>query len=71
MKQRLRKLLGTFALLALVLVWALLAMALAQGRLHELPAVAQFVAYAALGLGWALPAGALIWWMSRPDPEPD
>lgn len=71
MRQRQRKLLGTFALLALVLFWALLAIALIPARIVALAAPWQLLAYFVLGLGWVLPAGALIWWMQRPGPERD
>jgi hypothetical protein len=67
MTQHLRKLIGTVALLALVICWALFAMALAQGRVGALPAYGQVLAYLFLGLAWVIPAGALIWWMQRPD----
>jgi hypothetical protein len=67
MNQRARKLVGTVALLLLVVFWALFAMSLAQGRLGTLPVYAQTLAYLALGLVWIAPAGALIWWMQRPD----
>jgi hypothetical protein len=66
MNQRLRKLIGTIALLALVICWALFAMALAQGRVGALSASGQVLAYLFLGLVWIVPAGALIWWMQRP-----
>jgi len=67
---RLRKFLGTIALLALVTVWALLAMALAQVVLTSNSTLAQIVYYVTAGLGWVLPAMPLISWMSRPDTEP-
>lgn len=67
MPQRLRKLIGTVLLLVLVISWALMAMAVAQGRVTELPWAWQTVSYVLLGILWVLPAGALIWWMERPD----
>lgn len=67
MRQRQRKLIGTFALVALVVFWALFAMSLVYGRVGALPTYAQTLIYLALGLMWVLPAGWLIWWMQRPD----
>jgi hypothetical protein len=67
MSQRIRKLIGTVALLVLVSCWALFASALAYGRVGTLPAYGQVLVYLFLGLGWLLPAGALIWWMQRPS----
>ena len=64
---RVRKFIGTFALLALVTVWALLAMVLAQMILPSATGIVAFVYYAVVGLGWVLPAMPLISWMQRPD----
>jgi hypothetical protein len=64
---RLRKLLGTFALLALVIVWALLAMGLAQApAIHDSP-ILSVAYYVIAGLGWVLPAMPIVSWMGRPD----
>jgi hypothetical protein len=64
---RIRKLIGTFALLALVIVWALIAMAVAQfPPIFQNPWVAGLYYFVA-GLGWVLPAMPLIKWMSRPN----
>jgi hypothetical protein len=62
---RLRKLIGAVALLALVIVWALLAMALAQTVLTSVSGLAAAIYYLVAGLGWVLPAMPLIRWMSR------
>jgi len=62
---RLRKLIGAFALIALVIVWALLAMALAQTTLTSVSGWVAAIYYVVAGLGWVLPAMPLIRWMSR------
>lgn len=67
MRQRTRKLLGTVALLAFVIVWALFGMLVAQGRVVELPGYGRFLVFLFLGLIWVLPAGLLIRWMARRD----
>lgn len=67
LRMRTRKLIGTVALLALVIVWALVAMAVAPSALTS-NGVVQALYYMIAGLGWALPAMPLIAWMSRPDP---
>jgi hypothetical protein len=64
---RVRKLIGTIAMLALVIVWALLAMAFAQPVLATGNRLVEAIYYALAGLGWVLPAMPLISWMSRPD----
>jgi uncharacterized protein DUF2842 len=63
---RLRKLIGAFALIALVLTWALLAMALAQLPVIKANGLVEVIYYVVAGLGWVLPAMPLIRWMSRP-----
>jgi hypothetical protein len=64
---RLRKFIGAFALLALAIVWALLAMALAQFPGLSANRIVEALYYVIAGLGWILPAMPLIRWMSRPD----
>jgi Protein of unknown function (DUF2842) len=67
MRIRTRKLVGTVALLALVTVWALLAMAFAQFALRGQSALVAAAFYVIAGLGWVLPAMPLVSWMVRPD----
>jgi hypothetical protein len=67
MSMRIRKLVGTVALLALVIVWGLLAMALAQSVLTDINGWVATIYYIVAGLGWVLPAMPLISWMARPD----
>ena len=67
MSIRTSKLIGTVALLALVSVWALLAMALAQSVLTDINGFVAAIFYVVAGLGWVLPAMPLISWMAKPD----
>jgi uncharacterized membrane protein YuzA (DUF378 family) len=67
MTQSHRKLIGTVAILIFVVVYALVAMALAQGRITEASKLWQTIAYIALGLAWVLPLLPLIKWMERKD----
>ena len=62
---RLRKFIGTVALLALVIVWALVAMALAQAPAIHDSAALSIAYYVIAGLGWVLPAMPIVSWMSR------
>jgi hypothetical protein len=64
---RIRKLIGAVALICLVIVWALIAMAIAQPVLASANPVVQAIYYVVAGLGWVLPAMPLVSWMSRPD----
>jgi hypothetical protein len=63
---RIRKLVGTIALLLLACVWALLAMALAQSILTDINGFVAALFYLVAGLGWVLPAMPLVAWMQRP-----
>ena len=63
MTMRTRKLVGGVALIALVIVWALVAMAVAQfPPIFNNPWVAA-VYYVVAGIGWILPAMPLMRWM--------
>jgi uncharacterized protein DUF2842 len=64
---RTRKLIGTIALLLLVVVWAFGAMAFAQFALTSANQVVALIYYVAAGLGWLLIAMPLISWMLRRD----
>jgi predicted membrane channel-forming protein YqfA (hemolysin III family) len=64
MSPRFRKLLGAFVMIAFVLAYALVAMAVADSRpMHEAPAFVQTLLYIVLGLAWVLPLMPLVRWM--------
>ena len=67
MTTRVRKLIGTVALLVFLTVYVWIAAAIGSGRLAQAPALAQALYYLVAGLLWVLPAGLLIRWMQRPD----
>jgi len=66
---RIRKLIGAVALVTLVIVWSLLAMALAQAIALRSSPVLEFAFYVFAGIGWVLPAMPLVAWMSRVTPR--
>ncbi|WP_426442773.1 DUF2842 domain-containing protein [Bradyrhizobium genosp. P] len=68
---RTRKLLGTIALLMLVVVWSLLGMTVAQTPWLADSGLRQAIFYVVAGLGWVLPAMPIVSWMSRPDRAPN
>jgi hypothetical protein len=69
---RLRKFLGTIALFVLVIVWALVAMALAQSPAIHDSALLSIAYYVIAGIGWVLPAMPIVAWMSpRRTAKPD
>jgi hypothetical protein len=62
--RRQRKLIGAFAMLAFVIFYALVAMALAQARpLQEASKLVQGISYAVMGIAWIVPIFPLIKWM--------
>lgn len=62
---RLRKFIGAVLLFVLVVVWALVAMALAQAPAIHDSTIASVTYYVIAGIGWVLPAMPLVAWMSR------
>jgi hypothetical protein len=68
MTRRTRKFIGAVAMVGFVLVYALIAMALAQARpIQTAPGPIQALIYVALGAAWILPLMPLIKWMEKPD----
>jgi hypothetical protein len=68
MRQRARKFVGAVVIISYVIVYALVAMALAQARLvQEAHGVVQGLVYVVLGMIWILPLMPMIAWMERPD----
>ena len=66
MRRRTRKFLGAFVMVAFVILYALIAMALAQARpLLEAHALVRGVFYVILGIAWVFPLMPLISWMER------
>jgi Na+/H+-dicarboxylate symporter len=67
MNKRLRKLIGAVVLVAFIGVYALVAMAIAEGRVRDAGTLVQTIVYVLLGLIWILPVMPLIRWMEKPD----
>ena len=67
MKRRTRKFIGTVVMLAFVMLYGPIAMALAESRILETPKLVQAALYLVLGLAWVLPMLPLIKWMQRSD----
>jgi Protein of unknown function (DUF2842) len=65
MPLRLRKFIGAVVLFVLVIVWALVAMALAQMPAIREHAVVSVAYYVIAGIGWVVPAIPIVTWMSR------
>jgi Protein of unknown function (DUF2842) len=65
---RLKKLIGTFLLLGLVIVYALLATMIAVAQLAQSSWVTHLAFFTFSGLLWILPAMVIIKWMAGPQP---
>jgi hypothetical protein len=65
MPVRLRKLIGTVLLIALVIVYAWLATMVAVAQLAESGPVVHFTYFLLTGLLWILPAMGIIRWMVK------
>lgn len=70
MPVRLKKLIGTVLLVALVIVYALAASAIAVGRLAESGPLVHLLFFLGSGLVWVLPAMWIIRWMIRERGSP-
>jgi predicted membrane channel-forming protein YqfA (hemolysin III family) len=69
MNRRLRTFIGTCLMIVYVIVYALVAIALTQSRVLELPHLVQTLIYLILGLIWVVPLIPLLSWMSKKDAE--
>ena len=67
MPVRLRKLIGTFVLVALVVLYALVATTIAAYRLAESPWWVHLLYFLVSGLVWVLPAMWIVRWMAKPE----
>jgi hypothetical protein len=67
MHTRVRKLLGTIALVIFVMAYALVVMTIAAAKLPGSSGLVQLVFYVVAGLAWIFPAGVIIYWMSKGD----
>ena len=71
MRTRKRKFVGTIVMVSFVMVYALVAMALAQSRpVQEAPDLLRGLDYVIVGMAWVVPMLPLIKWMEGgPAPE--
>lgn len=66
MPPRLKRLIGSLLLVLLVIVYALVATAVAVTQLAQSSGWVHLVFFLLSGLLWILPAMGIIYWMSRP-----
>jgi len=67
MPQRIRKLIGTVLIVALVVLYALVATAIATHKLADASSLAHLTYFFITGVFWIVPAMFIIKWMLRPD----
>ncbi|PLX39326.1 MAG: DUF2842 domain-containing protein [Hyphomicrobiales bacterium] len=68
MRQRTRKFIGMWVLVAFVIVYSLTAMLLASIILPDKATWVQIVYYMVAGFLWVIPCAPLITWMQKPNP---
>ena len=66
MPVRLKKLIGTFLLVALVIIYAVFATIIAVAHLAQSSAWVHLLYFFVTGILWVLPAMGIIWWMAQP-----
>jgi uncharacterized membrane protein YuzA (DUF378 family) len=69
MRRRTRKFIGTVLMLGFIGLYAMIVVAVAQGRLQDAPKLVQTLFYAVAGLAWVVPLLPLIRWMERKDAD--
>lgn len=67
MNQRTRKLLGAFMIVGSIVAWSVGATAIYLVLPEGLPGPVLIGFFIVAGMGWLLPAMAIIKWMARPD----
>ena len=67
MRQRLRKFVGTIVLIALVVVYSLVATAIAVARLSDASPWIHLAYFAVTGILWVVPGIFVVNWMLKPD----
>ncbi len=71
MNQRTRKLIGAFLLVGSIVAWSIIATMIYLMLPEGLPGIVLIGFFIVAGMGWMLPAMAIIRWMAKPDKEPD
>ncbi|MGK2739604.1 DUF2842 domain-containing protein [Tepidicaulis sp. LMO-SS28] len=67
MPMRLRKLIGTFVLVAWIIIYTMLAVSLATASFFPQHVAVLLLYYLIAGIAWVIPVRYLLRWMQRPD----
>ena len=62
---RLKKLIGTLALVIFVTLYAFLAMVIGDRAIASKSTLIKVLYFGVAGIVWIVPAGFIIWWMER------
>ena len=71
LRPRTKKLIGAITILVWLPIYALVAMAVGVRVLPHASGIAEFVYYAIAGMGWIVPIGLMLPWMTREPGERD
>lgn len=71
MNQRTRKLIGTFLIVVIALIYALVATTIAAAKLADASGWVHLVYFLLTGVFWVVPAMLIINWMLKPDKKPE
>lgn len=67
MKQRTRKLIGTFLIVIIAVLYAMVSTTIAAAQLADASGWAHLIYFLLTGLFWIVPAMFIISWMLKPD----
>lgn len=71
MTQRTRKLIGTFLIVGIAMLYAVIATTIAAAKLADAGGWVHLVYFLITGIFWVVPAMFIINWMLKPDKEPN
>lgn len=69
MKQRTRKLIGTFFIVGIAMLYALVATTIAAAKLADASGWVHLIYFLVTGIFWVVPAMLMINWMLKPDKQ--
>lgn len=71
MTQKTRKLIGTFLIVAIAVLYALVATTIAAAKLADASGWVHLIYFLVSGIFWVVPAMLIINWMLKPDKKPN
>lgn len=71
MRQRTRKLFGTFYIVIIALLYAVISTTIAAAKLADASGWVHLIYFLVTGIFWVVPAMFIINWMLKPDKNPE